>query len=134
MAVGKVARTWRDKLNQRLKPLGLSQSRWRALLYISRAPNGLNQTELARMLTIEAPTVTRLITQLEQDGWVSRRTVAHDGRCKTVHLTPKASRVIERINAAVTQLRAETVGRLTENEAAAGLAAIQAFQHFLDEL
>jgi MarR family transcriptional regulator for hemolysin len=134
MAVGEVARSWRDKLNQRLKPLGLSQSRWRALLFISRAADGLSQTELARMLAIEAPTVTRLLTQLEQDGWVKRRAASHDARCKTVLLTSKARRVIVHIEQAVAQLRMETVGRLSDAQAAAGLAAILAFQRYLDAL
>ena len=134
MAIGEVARSWRDKLNQRLKPLGLSQSRWRALLFISRAADGLSQTELARMLAIEAPTVTRLVTQLEQDGWVKRRSAAHDARCKTVLLTSKARRVIVQIEQAVAQLRMETVGHLSDAQAAAGLAAILAFQRYLDQL
>ena len=117
-----------------LNPLCLSQSRWRALLFISRAADGLSQTELARMLAIEAPTVTRLVTQLEQDGWVKRRSASHDARCKTVLLTSKARRVIVQIEQAVAQLRMETVGHLSDAQAAAGLAAILAFQHYLDQL
>jgi MarR family transcriptional regulator for hemolysin len=133
-AIGVFARSWRATLNQRLKPLGLSQSRWRALRFLSRAPEGLTQVDLARMLGIEAPTVTRLVIQLEQDGLVRRRTVAGDARCKTVHLTPKAKKLIVRINAAVSQLRAETIGRLTDAQALAGLAVITSLQGFLDAL
>jgi MarR family transcriptional regulator for hemolysin len=133
-AIGVFARSWRTTLNQRLKPLGLSQSRWRALRFLSRAPEGMTQADLARMLGIEAPTVTRLVAQLEQDGLVSRRTVAGDARCKTVHLTSKAKKLIVRINAAVRQLRAETIGRLTDAQALAGLAVILSLQDFLDAL
>jgi MarR family transcriptional regulator, transcriptional regulator for hemolysin len=133
-AIGVFARSWRTTLNQRLKPLGLSQSRWRALRFLSRTPEGLTQVDLARMLGIEAPTVTRLVAQLEQDGLVRRRVVAGDARCKTVLLTPKAKKLIVRINAAVRQLRAETIGRLTDAQALAGLAVIMSLQEFLDAL
>jgi MarR family transcriptional regulator, transcriptional regulator for hemolysin len=132
VAIGDVNRSWRDKLDRRLKPLGLSQSKWRALLYISRVPDGINQTELAHMLGIEAPTVTRLIKQLEEAGWVKRRALPSDARCKIVHATPKAHKVIIQIDTAVAELRAETVGRLSESQAAEGLAAVLALQRLLD--
>jgi len=132
-AIGDAGRAWRDRLDQRLKPLGLSQSKWRAMLYVSRVPDGLNQTELARMLGVEAPTVTRLVKQLEEAGWVKRRALKDDARCKLMQLTPKAKKIMARIDAAVVQLRAETVGRLSDEQAVAGLAAIQAFLGFLGE-
>lgn len=134
LAIGEVGRAWRHKLDQRLKPLGLSQSKWRALLYVSRIPAGISQAELARMLGIEAPTVTRLVRQLEEQGWVRRRALADDARCKMVHLTPRTKKVMAQIDAAISELRAETVGRLTEQQAAAGLAAVEALQRFLDQV
>ena len=32
------ARAWRQKLDERLKPMGLSQAKWRTLLHLSLAP------------------------------------------------------------------------------------------------
>ena len=133
-AIGDVSRTWNDKLDQRLKPLGLSQSRWRALLYVSRVPQGINQTDLARMLGIEAPTLTRLIKLLEEEGWVSRRALPGDARCKIVRLTARAKKTVAAIEAEVVRLRAETVGRLSKSQIAAGLDAIQALQRHLDAI
>lgn len=133
-AIGDVHRTWSDKLSQRLKPLGLTQSKWRALLYVSRVPDGISQTDLARLLGIEAPTLTRLIKQLEESGWISRRVLPGDARCKMVRLTAKARKIMVRIEAEVVRLRAETVGRLSEQQAAAGLEAIQALQRYIDEI
>jgi MarR family transcriptional regulator for hemolysin len=133
MAIGDVSRAWRDKLAQRLKPLGLSSSKWTALLYLSRIPGGMTQSDLARLLGIEAPTLTRLVKQLEQAGWVTRHAPPEDARRKLVQLTPKAKRVVVRINAVITQLRAETVGRLSNAQAAEGFAAIQALQRLLDQ-
>ncbi len=132
VAIGDVSRAWRDKLTQRLRPLGLSQSKWTALLYLSRIPGGMMQSDLARMLGIEAPTVTRLVKQLEQAGWVTRESPPEDARCKMVRLTPKAKRVVVHIDAAIAQLRAETVGKLSARQAEAGFAMMQTLQRLLD--
>ncbi|WP_158590462.1 MarR family winged helix-turn-helix transcriptional regulator [Noviherbaspirillum cavernae] len=134
MTIGNVSRLWRDRVNQRLKPLGLNQSKGRALLYLSRVPDGVTQVDLARVLGIEAPTVTRLVKQLEDAGWLTRRTSPEDARRKMLHVTAKAKKIIVRIDEEIRQLRAATVGRLTNEQAAAGLAALQATQRYLSEL
>lgn len=134
LAIGNVSRAWRAKLDLRLRPLGLSQSKWLAMLYVSRAPDGLNQTELAGMLGIEAPTLTRLVKQLEEAGWVKRTALVSDARCKVVRLTPKAKTVISRIDAEIRRLRAESLFRLSEQEAATGLEVLRKLQAFLEAL
>ena len=103
------ARAWRLKLDQRLKPMGLSQAKWRTLLHLSRAEAALTQSEVAARLGIEEPTLVNLLHRLEKNGWVFRRDAEHDRRCKTVHLGRRAARVIEGINATALQLRHELV-------------------------
>jgi MarR family transcriptional regulator for hemolysin len=101
------ARAWRLKLDGRLKPMGLSQAKWRTLLHLSIASDPLTQAEIASRLGIEEPTLVTLLHRLEKGGWVARRNAAHDRRCKTVHLGKKAHQVITRINAAAAKLRHE---------------------------
>src|SRR5437899_8955560 len=101
------ARAWRLKLDERLKPMGLSQAKWRTLLHLSVAPGPLTQAEIAARLGIEEPTLVTLLHRLENGGWVTRRSSLQDRRCKTVHLAPRAQRVIEQINTAAFQLRHE---------------------------
>lgn len=132
MALGDVNRVWLDRLNQRLRPLGLSASRWRALLYVSRMPGRLTQTELARMMAVEAPTLARLVKQMEQEGWLRRRPQPGDARCKLLYPTAKARKALLQINAAVDQLREQTVGQLSAAQAAAGLEAVLALQKLLE--
>jgi MarR family transcriptional regulator, transcriptional regulator for hemolysin len=134
LAIGNVNRAWRAKLDLRLRPLGLSQSKWRAMLYVSRAPDGLNQTELAGMLGIEAPALTRLVKQLEEAGWVKRSAPVSDARCKVVRLTSKARTVMNRIDAEIRQLRAESLFQLSDQEATAGLAVLKKLQAYLEAL
>jgi MarR family transcriptional regulator, transcriptional regulator for hemolysin len=101
------ARAWRLKLDERLKPMGLSQAKWRTLLHLSVAPGPLTQAEIAARLGIEEPTLVTLLHRLENGGWVTRRSSPHDRRCKMVHLGRRAQRVIAQINAVASELRHE---------------------------
>src|SRR5437660_7744294 len=92
------ARAWRLKLDERLKPMGLSQAKWRTLLHLSVASGALTQTEIAARLGIEEPSLVTLLHRLEDDGWVTRKSAAHDRRCKLVHLGRRAHGVIALIN------------------------------------
>jgi MarR family transcriptional regulator for hemolysin len=110
------ARAWRLKLDDRLKPMGLSQAKWRTLLHLSIATDPLTQAEIASRLGIEEPTLVTLLHRLEKGGWVTRRNAAHDRRCKTVHLGKKAHQVITRINDAAVQLRHELLDDISPAE------------------
>ncbi|PYK10374.1 MAG: MarR family transcriptional regulator [Verrucomicrobia bacterium] len=111
------ARAWRLKLDERLKPMGLSQAKWRTLLHLSLARNALTQTAIAERLGIEEPSLVPLLHRLENEDWIIRRTSPHDRRCKMVLLGRRAQNVISRINAAAEELRHE----LLENISAADL-------------
>jgi MarR family transcriptional regulator, transcriptional regulator for hemolysin len=110
------ARAWRLKLDERLKPMGLSQAKWRTLLHLSVAPGPLTQSEIAARLGIEEPTLVTLLHRLEDDGWVMRKNAAHDRRCKTVHLARRAQRVIAQISAEAFKLRHELLDDIPVSE------------------
>ena len=111
------ARAWRLKLDERLKPMGLSQAKWRTLLHLSLAGDALTQAEIAERLGIEQPSLVTLLHRLENEGWIIRRSSLHDRRCKMVFLGQRAQRVISQINAAAEKLRRE----LLENVSASDL-------------
>src|SRR6201984_1099319 len=110
------ARAWRLKLDWRLKPMGVSQAKWRTLMHLSVAPGPLTQAEIASHLGIEEPTLVTLLHRLEDDRWVARKNAAHDRRCKTVHLAPRAQRVIERIRTAAFKLRHQLLDDIPPSE------------------
>jgi MarR family transcriptional regulator for hemolysin len=110
------ARAWRLKLDERLKPMGLSQAKWRTLMHLSIARGPLTQSEIASHLGIEEPTLVTLLHRLENDRWVARKNASHDRRCKTVHLAPRAQRVIEQISDAAFKLRHELLDDIPASE------------------
>src|SRR5437016_14677522 len=92
------ARAWRLKLDERLKPMGLSQAKWRTLLHLSLAGDTLTQAEIAERLGIEEPALVTLLHRLENEDWIIRRTSPHDRRCKMVLLGRRAQDVMPRID------------------------------------
>ena len=111
------ARAWRLKLDKRLKPMGLSQAKWRTLLHLSLAGDALTQAEIAERLGIEQPSLVTLLHRLENEDWIIRRASPHDRRCKMVLLGRRAQKIISQISAEAEKLR----GELMENISAADL-------------
>jgi MarR family transcriptional regulator for hemolysin len=114
--LGGTARAWGMKLDQRLKPMGLSQAKWRTLIHLSRAPEPLTQSQIAERTGIEEPTLVTLLHRLEKESWVIRKSSARDRRCKTVHLQPRAKKVIDSINATALRLRHELIREIPARE------------------
>ena len=110
------ARAWRLKLDERLKPLGMSQAKWRTLLHLSLAEQPLTQSEIAALLGIEEPTLVNLLHRLEKAGWVKRTSALNDRRCKTVTLKRRAQRVIGRIDATARGLRQELMSDIPRGD------------------
>jgi len=102
-----VARAWRQKLDQRLKPMGLSQAKWRTLMHLSLAGDALTQAEIAARLGVEEPSVVTLLHRLEREDWITRTSSPRDRRCKMVLLGRRAQRVITQINSSAETLRQE---------------------------
>ena len=111
------ARAWRLKLDERLKPMGLSQAKWRTLLHLSLAGDALTQAEVAERLGIEEPSLVTLLHRLENEDWIIRKASPRDRRCKIVLLGRRAQNVISQISAEAEKLR----GELLENISAADL-------------
>ena len=101
------ARAWRTRLDQRLRPLGLSQGKWRTLLHLSIGGDKLTQKELADRMGVEEPTMAGLLNRLEGDGWIKRQESPNDRRCKIVHLQRRSKAVLEQIFRTAYELRDE---------------------------
>src|SRR5690349_24120243 len=51
-----LSKTWREEMDRRLRPLGLTRVQWQALLWLSRAGGALSQRELSDLLRSEEHT------------------------------------------------------------------------------
>ena len=114
-----VSRAWRAELDRRLSHLGLSQARWQVLLNLARM-KGVQPTqrELAQSISIEGPTLARLLDGLEKQGLVKRLAVTEDRRAKRIMLTQEAGPLIEKIETIAEALRKELLSGLDDEEIA----------------
>ncbi|MFM7780023.1 MAG: MarR family transcriptional regulator [Alphaproteobacteria bacterium] len=65
VAIAQIARRWRVRLDQRILPFGLTESRWLVLLSLARRGDGVTQKDLAGRLAVEGPTMVRTLDWLE---------------------------------------------------------------------
>lgn len=114
--LGETARVWRALLDERLQPLGLSQSRWMAILHLSKTSDGMPQNELAAHMGISHASLSQQLDRLVKDGWVERRSTANDRRCKTIYLTEQAKNLSREIMQTAAQLRRELLGGLSNED------------------
>ncbi len=114
--LGETARAWRARLDERLKPLGLSQAKWLVLLHLSHGGDAMIQKDLASRIGIEGPTLVGLLDRMARDGWLERRESPGDRRSKTVHLTGKSHEILRQIKSVAAQLRRELLSGLSEEE------------------
>jgi MarR family transcriptional regulator, transcriptional regulator for hemolysin len=114
--IGGLSKAWREELDRRLRPLGLTRAQWQALLWLSRAGGTLVQRELSDCLEIGAPATVALVDRMERDGLVARGAVPDDRRRNAVILTPKARRLLGTIESAAGKLRREVMSGLTREE------------------
>lgn len=122
-AISIVARRWRSRLDERLKPMNMSIARWGALYWLGQGGDGVSQAALAELAGVEPPTLVRVIDQLEAQGLVERRTNPADRRVNLLNLTPAAKPVVAEIEAEAERLRMELLEGLSleEYQIAAGV-------------
>jgi MarR family transcriptional regulator for hemolysin len=126
--IGETHRLWRGHMNDRLRPLGLSQARWTTLRELARGGDAVPQAGLAARMGIEAATLVGILDGLVSSGFVRRRPSRSDRRVKTVHLTAKARRQLEVIEIVAREVRLDVTRELdpaTMNTAIAALEQVK---------
>ncbi|OZG72382.1 MarR family transcriptional regulator [Hahella sp. CCB-MM4] len=114
--LSRLSRLWRRLLDDQLSDLGLTQSRWVALMYIQRLGGGLTQKELASALAIESPTLVRFLEGLEKDRLITRSPCARDGRAKRINLTEEGESFLVSLNQRASGLRQQMMNGISDEE------------------
>lgn len=99
------ARRWRKLANDRIKPLDQTMSRWETLYLVAYSDAELNQTELARLIGVEGPTMIRMLDALAREGLIERQQSHHDLRVTINRITDKGRQVITEIMRVTNDLR-----------------------------
>lgn len=131
-AISIVARRWRTRLDERLKPMNMSIARWGALYSLGQAGGGVSQATLAEMAGVEPPTLVRVIDQLEAQGLVRRQANPSDRRVNLLYLTDAAKPLVEEIEAEAERLRVELLEGVSYEDYRTALSVIQTLRERLD--
>lgn len=102
-------------LNEELAPHGLTYRQSHVLGWLA-LEGELSQTELARRMMIEPPTLVRILDRMERDGWIQRADCPTDRRKKLIRPRPQAIPVWKRIVACAKRVRARAGRGLTRDE------------------
>src|SRR6201998_4686989 len=70
-----------------MRLIGLTEATWRPLIYLRALGDGVRQKELATAMSIEGPSLVRLLDSLERRGFIERREDEDDPRAHGIYLT-----------------------------------------------
>ena len=115
----------------RLAGVRLDRAGASLLFKLSANRDSLRVTDLAEILGVDTPTVTRKVQQLERDGMVVRQTDPDDRRASRIRLTPAGRRTIERVRRARRKWLEELLHEWDDNDLSA-LADL--LSHFAEDL
>jgi MarR family transcriptional regulator, lower aerobic nicotinate degradation pathway regulator len=94
MSIAAVARMFEVTLES----VGLTIQKYRVLAYLDQSP--ATPSELAYRLTVQAPTVTRLVAGLTERGYVAREVDRSDRRRNVLRVTGAGRRAIAQASTA----------------------------------
>jgi DNA-binding MarR family transcriptional regulator len=102
-----------DAFEQMLKPYGITSAQFNVLRILRGAePEGLCRNELRERLLTRMPDVTRLLDRMVDAGLVERTREGEDRRKVRTKITPKARRLVDKLDDIVTEEHQRRFGHL----------------------
>jgi len=126
VAIARVSRSLR-----RHELAGLTPTQLSALATVEQA-GPVRLGDLAAAEKIAPSTLTRLVTVLEERGYVERHPVPADARASTLAITPEGHAILEQIRRESTILLADNLRTLSPDQLAALAAALPALEQIAD--
>ncbi|MFD1384579.1 MarR family transcriptional regulator [Rhodanobacter aciditrophus] len=114
--LSRAALSWRHAVDTYMADLGLTQSKWIAMLHLNRKGEGLTQSELAADIGIEQPSLIRTLNNLQAAGLIERRESPKDARCKTLWFTEEGHRKLNQMEQIASQGREELLKGLSPEQ------------------
>lgn len=128
------ARRWRKLANEHVKELGQTMARWETLFLVAYSDDELTQSELARLISVEGPTMVHMLDVLAKDGLIERRQSDTDRRMTSNRITPKGEQVIDEIMAVTNLLRADLLAGIGPEKLMVFLEVLSRILLKLDEM
>lgn len=121
--VNYLGRLFARELDRRIEPFGLMHGQFPALLMLWENP-GLTQTEIARRVGVEQPTMANTLARMERDGWIERRPDPQDRRRTLVFPSARALEIRDQVLACALSVNAEATQGMDPAEQAQAMALL----------
>lgn len=113
--LAQAAKAHRARSGVHLSRIGLHPGQ-EAVLKALDETDGQTMSQLAQVLSVQPPTVTKMITRMSAQGLVRRVASETDGRLARVHLTEDGRARIEEVDRAWKRLEKEALAGLDEKD------------------
>jgi DNA-binding MarR family transcriptional regulator len=105
-----------DAFEQLLRPYGITSAQFNVLRILRGAePEGLCRNELRERLLTRMPDVTRLLDRMVEAGLVERTREGEDRRRVRTRMTPKARRLVDKLDNIVAGEHQRRFGHVSKN-------------------
>ncbi|RBW42447.1 MarR family transcriptional regulator [Psychromonas sp. B3M02] len=115
-SMGRVNRLCREAVTHAVEPLGLTQSRWTTLMHIKMLSEGVTQLEIAHSLSIEMPSLTRTLKQLEEQSLIIRCVDEQDKRSKKIYFTEQGRQILSTLQEEVDEITQQIYSGLNQQQ------------------
>ncbi|GBR46753.1 MarR family winged helix-turn-helix transcriptional regulator [Neokomagataea thailandica] len=131
--IGRIARRWRQMIDARLQPYGVTDAMWLPLLELDRAVEPMHQKDIAASLGVDNSAVVRVLSTLERRGLVRRVPDSRDRRARAVSLTEEGRQRVSEIYRLSGQMEEELLAGVTPEELKTTRRVLGVIMHRIDQ-
>ena len=111
---------------------GITPTRLAALAAVARYPEGLRQGDLAELMNVSPPSMTRLVEIMTEAGWIVRDRDPSDQRALLLVLTPVGQKTFDTLRIESASVLSADLADLTDAERASLEAAVPILRKLAD--
>lgn len=108
---------YQQTLNDELAPFGITFRQFQVLAWLAY-DGELSQTELARRMMIEPPTLVGILDRMQREGWIERKYCAADRRRKRLALRSAAEPICVKVVSCLNRVRQQATNGMSDKEVA----------------
>nr|WP_294915150.1 MarR family transcriptional regulator [uncultured Neokomagataea sp.] len=131
--IGRIARRWRQMIDARLQPYGVTDATWLPLLELDKAVEPMHQKDIAASLGVDNSAVVRVLNTLEQRGLVQRVPDNRDRRARAVSLTAEGRQRVSEIYRLSAQMEETLLAGVTAEELRVTRKVLGVIMHRIDQ-
>lgn len=113
------SRRWTALIDEAIRrETGQSRARWETLFAIGFCGRPVTTVELSERMSLQWPTLVRVLKDLEAEGLIARTDNPNDGRSRLIDLSGDGRRILDRVQPVLDAVRHQVLAEFEEDELA----------------